>query len=209
MFARADWFLGWLASLESIMILSDFCGSFLLALASFIEPVDPLTCGQACCYLLLTRLQVPVAMSDLDRDFGDLKRESSFRELQIVLKRYGTETSAWKLNGDEFCSIRGPFIAHIDDPKTHFRHYHVAEWRGAELVMLDPLAAKPISIKTDLELDAYRKAISGYVLVPNAGIPYSWQWQTLLSTAPIILVAGAAIFLWLLCRRAMKTRSDV
>lgn len=196
-----------LAALVAIMIAPQFYGSLALFLTSFCEPVEPLSCGQSCCYLLLTRLQQPITMADLDQDFAKLKTESSFRELQRVLERHGVPTSSWKLDWDDVRSIRGPFIVHIDEPKSQFRHFHLAEWRGSELLVLDPLAARPIQVTTDSGLEAYRKAISGYVLVPNSGVPHSWQWRNQSKMATIVLATGVAV-LWLFWhRRAVKSRS--
>lgn len=190
-----------------MMITSQFYGSLALLLISFNEPVEPLSCGQACCYLLLTRLQMPVTMTDLDQDFAKLKSESSFLELQAVLEGHGVPTTVWKLDWDDVRSIRGPFIAHLDDPKRQFRHYHLAEWRDSELVILDPLAAKPIQVTTDSGLEAYRKAISGNVLVPDTGVPRSWQWRSRLRIGSIVLVAGVGILWFVLQRRARRLRS--
>ena len=186
------------------MITFQLYGSLALVLISFGEPVEPLSCGQASCYLLLTRLQMPVTMTDLDQDFASLKAEASFHELQSVLKNHGLTTTPWKLDWEDFRSIRGPFIAHLDDPKSQFRHYHLAEWKGSELVILDPLATKPVPIGTDAGFEAYRKAISGNVLVPSTGVPGSWQWRNRLRIGSIVLVAGVAVFWWLLHRRAVR-----
>ena len=189
------------------MITSQFYASLALLLISFSEPVKPLSCGQASCYLLLTRLQMPVTMTDLDQDFAKLKSEASFHELQSVLKTHGLTTTPWKLDWQDLRSIRGPFIAHLDDPKSQFRHYHLAEWKGSELVILDPLATKPIPIATDAGFDAYRKAISGNVLVPSTGVPHSWQWRNRLRIGSIVLAAGVGILWFLLHRHSVKSRS--
>lgn len=190
-----------------MMVTSQFYGSLALVLISFSEPVQPLSCGQASCYLLLTRLQMPVTMTDLDQDFANLKPEASFHELQSVLKKHGLPSTPWKVDWADIQSIRGPFIAHIDDPKSQFRHYHLAEWKGSELVILDPLAAKPIPIGTEAGFEAYRKAISGNVLVPSTGVPHSWQWRSRLRIGSIVLAAGVGILWFLLHRRAVTSRS--
>lgn len=188
------------------MIVSQLCGSLALLLVSFNEPAEPLSCGQASCYLLLTRLQVPVAMADLDQDFANLPTEASFRELQTVLERHGVAASSWKLDWDDVRSIRGPFIAHLNDPKRDFRHYHLAEWRDSGLVILDPLAANPIEIGTGAGLETYRKAITGYVLVPSTGVPSSWQWRSRLRMGSIVLVGVVAVFWVVLHRRSVRSR---
>lgn len=190
-----------------MMITWRLYSSLAIVLTSFSEPAEPLSCGQASCYLLLTRMQMPVTMTDLDQDFARLKSAASFHELQSVLKTRGLPTTAWSVDWEDFRSIRGPFIAHIHNPKSQFRHYHLAEWRDTELVILDPLAAKPISVGTEAGFEAYRKAISGNVLVPSSGVPRSWQWRGRLRIGSIAVVVGGGILWFLLHRRALKSRS--
>lgn len=196
-----------MAALGAMMVISQLYFSLTLLLISFSEPVQPLSCGQASCYLLLARLQMPVTMAELDQDFADLKAEASFYELQSVLKKHGLPTTPWKLGWKDFQSIRGPFIAHIDDPKSQFRHYHVAEWRDSELVILDPLATRPIQVGTASGLEAYRKVISGNVLLPDAEALRPWQWRSRLRIGSILLVVGVGTVWVLRKRRTVKFRS--
>lgn len=181
------------------MIASQICASLVLLLISFGEPVEePVSCGQSCCYLLLTRLQQPVTMADLDQDFAKLNTETSFHDLKIVLESRGVPVTPWKLEWADIQTIRGPFIVHIEDPKSQFRHYQLAEWRGSDLIVLDPLAAKPIQVSTSAVFEAYRKLISGNVLVLNGGVPRSWVWRSMLRTTAIVLIPTIflAWFLW-------------
>ena len=197
-----------LAALGAIMSISPFCVSLTLLLASFSESIEPLSCGQASCYLLLTRLGVPITIVDLDQEFSQSKSESSFRELQLVLENHGVAATPWKLDWEQFRSIRGPFIAHIDDLKTHFRHYHVAEWKGSELVILDPLATNPIHIAADSGFAAYRNAFSGHVLVPASEVPHLWQWQSQLRIGSILLaIVGIPAFGVLRHKRSKALRA--
>lgn len=181
--------------------------SFLaLLLISFNEPDEPVSCGQSCCYLLLTRLQQPITMADLDQDFARLNTETSFHDLQIVLESRGVPVTPWKLEWADIQAIRGPFIVHIDDPKSQFRHYQLAEWRGPDLIVLDPLAAKPIQASTPSVLEAYRKLISGNVLVPEAGVPRSWAWRRMLRTTAVALIP-AVCMAWFLWHRRERARN--
>lgn len=189
------------------MTLSQLYGSVMFVLISFNEPTKPLSCGQASCYLLLARLQMPVTMQDLDQDFAELRTEASFHELQSVLQKHGLPTIPWKLDWEDFQPIRGPFIAHVNDPKTQFRHYHLAEWKGSELVIVDPLATKPLPVGTASRLEAYRKTISGNVLVPSIGVPRAWHWRGHLKFGSIIVVVGMWTFWLLLHQRAAKRGS--
>lgn len=134
----------------------------------------PVSCGQSSCYLLATRLGRDVTLEQFDPQFLNNRPESSLNDLQRALRAFSVNTVAWNVLWVDFQRIRGPMICHLASSGNEMRHFHVAEWRGGELWILDPLATHPIRITADM-LPQYQKSFSGRVLVPVSAVPWTWR----------------------------------
>lgn len=153
------------------------------------ESNRPLSCGQSSVFLLLSQLGCAVPLDELDREFRNQTADASFTDLQRALNNFGVNASAWRVTWSDFQKIQGPMICHLAFEINGLQHFHVAEWRGSELVVLDPLAAHPILLTAD-QFSHYQKAFRGEVLVPISGVPMHWRIATHSKTVFIVAIAG-------------------
>lgn len=150
----------------------------------------PSNSGLNSLYLLLHYNHRPVNYERLAALLPSGGRGTSLADLQDAARASGLKTRILKWGPAEFGRFANPAVVHVEDPAQDGGRFVLAVYRGgANYEVVDGATAQLM----ETPIDEFRRAWSGYVLVPEP--PIAPVWYLVEVTAAILTVLPVAMAL--------------
>lgn len=177
--------------LSTVVLVFVWSSSWRAALGSAVlyTGESSLSCGEACCYLLLQRMQRDVAFDRIRESLRECPTEASFADLKRALAEVDLDVKGMRLTLDQLKALGVPCIVQVvEGPSEQIRHYQVVQGLGDQLLVMDPLQNSPMLLSQSQQ-EHYRHYYRGNALIPASTIP----WRYVLITPQNIWILGGAM----------------